>query len=231
MEKTSVFVKGHGNVTVRIIRKKCRNIYIRVKEGGIVQMTCPIGANAEQTQALLVERADWIGQALDKIGKMEGMLETGADGQEAVLFGKRYPVRYVQGTCEGVSLVDGVIVYTMPIFDQETAEKLFYDTFGDILLKYIQREREKWDREICDRYHIQRPKITIKKMKSRWGSCTPAKSHISMSLRLVHYPVACMQYVLLHEYAHFLVQNHGKEFYRVVERYMPQYQTYRKMLK
>jgi Predicted NADH:ubiquinone oxidoreductase, subunit RnfA len=38
-------------------------------------------------------------------------------------------------------------------------------------------------------------------MTSRWGSCTPARSHISMSVRLIHYPKECLDYVLLHEIA------------------------------
>ena len=60
-------------------------------------------------------------------------------------------------------------------------------------------------------------------MKSRWGVCFPNKHSITLSTRLIHYPVECFEYVLLHEYAHFLVPNHSKEFYEVIEKYMPDY--------
>ncbi|MGH8882313.1 MAG: M48 metallopeptidase family protein [Stackebrandtia sp.] len=54
---------------------------------------------------------------------------------------------------------------------------------------------------------------------SRWGSCTPDDKTIRLSSRLATMPGWVIDYVLLHELAHLIVPRHGKEFWRLVERY------------
>ena len=114
---------------------------------------------------------------------------------------------------------------------QERIEKTFYDYAARQLQAMILERRGEWDREICQKNHIPLPRITLKYMTSRWGSCTPASRHISISKRLIHYPVRCLDYVLLHEYAHLLVPNHSKAFYQVISEYMPDYKESVRMLR
>ena len=108
----------------------------------------------------------------------------------------------------------------------ETIENTFYHEANKYLLYLIQQEREFLDEHICKKNQKPLPRIRIKYMTSRWGSCTPAKSNISISARLIHFPHECFSYVLLHEYAHILVANHSKDFYAVVKTYMPDYKKY-----
>ena len=196
-----------------------------------MQISCPYGTSNRQIDQVLTERSEWIRGALVKVANMDDMIRTGSDGSSAILFGKKYPVRFESFGRNTVFFDDDEIVYKMLRYDRVEADKLFYERSGETLWKLIDCYRKQWDEKICDANGFDRPLIKIKDMKSRWGSCTPAKSRISMSVRLVHYPVECTQYVLLHEYVHFLVQNHGKEFYDLVERYMPQYNEYRKIMK
>lgn len=67
----------------------------------------------------------------------------------------------------------------------------------------------------------QRPVLKVRQMKTRWGVCVPAKRQITFSLRLAEKPRAAVEYVVLHEYAHFVRADHSPAFWAVVARYMP----------
>ena len=76
----------------------------------------------------------------------------------------------------------------------------------------------------------QRPVLKVRQMKTRWGVCVPAKREITFSLRLAEKPRAAVEYVVLHEYAHFVRADHSPAFWAVVARYMPDYKARRRLL-
>lgn len=76
----------------------------------------------------------------------------------------------------------------------------------------------------------QRPVLKVRQMKTRWGVCVPAKRQITFSLRLAGKPRAAVEYVVLHEYAHFVRADHSPAFWAVVARYMPDYKARRRLL-
>ncbi len=76
----------------------------------------------------------------------------------------------------------------------------------------------------------QRPVLKVRQMKTRWGVCVPAKRQITFSLRLAEKPRAAVEYVVLHEYAHFVRADHSPAFWAVVARYMPDYKAHRRLL-
>ncbi len=76
----------------------------------------------------------------------------------------------------------------------------------------------------------QRPVLKVRQMKTRWGVCVPAKRQITFSLRLAEKHRAAVEYVVLHEYAHFVRADHSPAFWAVVARYMPDYKARRRLL-
>ena len=76
----------------------------------------------------------------------------------------------------------------------------------------------------------QHPVLKVRQMKTRWGVCVPAKRQITFSLRLAEKPRAAVEYVVLHEYAHFVRADHSPAFWAVVARYMPDYKARRRLL-
>ena len=76
----------------------------------------------------------------------------------------------------------------------------------------------------------QRPVLKVRQMKTRWGVCVPAKRQITFSLRLAEKPRVAVEYVVLHEYAHFVRADHSPAFWAVVARYMPDYKARRRLL-
>ncbi len=73
-------------------------------------------------------------------------------------------------------------------------------------------------------------KITIKKIKYAWGSCS-SKKNITINLELIKYSEQAIRYVILHEFCHIKYMNHSKDFWNLVEKYMPDYKQVKKEFK
>lgn len=73
-------------------------------------------------------------------------------------------------------------------------------------------------------------KVSVRNMKSRWGSNSKQTKSIHYSIMLIHYSWDIIDSVIVHELAHIEVYNHSRKFYDVVYKYYPNYQLYRKKL-
>ena len=73
-------------------------------------------------------------------------------------------------------------------------------------------------------------KITLRQQKTRWGSCS-SKGNVNFNYQLYYMPQELMDYVIVHELSHRRHMNHSAEFWAEVEKYCPEYRTYRKQLK
>lgn len=80
------------------------------------------------------------------------------------------------------------------------------------------------------KYKIKEPGISLRAMKTRWGSCTPGKGTIRFNLMLVDKPQECVEYVVVHELAHLVHGNHSKDFWAVVEEILPDWKARKKRL-
>ena len=72
--------------------------------------------------------------------------------------------------------------------------------------------------------------VKITSAEKRYGSCN-SKNGICYSYRLMAYPEKAIDYVVIHELAHIRHKNHGREFYKLIEKYMPGYREAEKILK
>ncbi len=72
--------------------------------------------------------------------------------------------------------------------------------------------------------------ITITGARTRFGSCSP-KNRLSFSFRLMEYPTAAVEYVVVHELAHIRHKNHGPDFYKEIAAVLPDWQARRELLK
>lgn len=72
--------------------------------------------------------------------------------------------------------------------------------------------------------------ITITGARTRFGSCS-GKNRISFSFYLMRFPEEAVDYVVVHELCHILHHNHSKEFYKAIEKILPDYKEREKLLK
>lgn len=93
-------------------------------------------------------------------------------------------------------------------------------------------------KKICERVYpyyerlgVKYPQIRFRKMVSRWGSCNPSKGILTFNTNLMYAPRECVEYVVLHEFTHFLQANHSAAFYSELEKVCPCWKSCREKLK
>ena len=98
---------------------------------------------------------------------------------------------------------------------------VFENMVDDIYIKF----QERW------KARIPYPKVKLRYMTSRWGSCQPDRGKITLNSRLIDAPEGCLEYIVVHEFAHFIETNHSKAFWDVVEEFLPDWKKRRKLLR
>lgn len=105
---------------------------------------------------------------------------------------------------------------------QEKKELYTKEEFKEII--------EKNANELIQETGLRPNKITIKQIKYAWGSCS-SKKNITLNLELIKYSQQAIKYVILHELCHLKYMNHSKDFWNLVEKYMPNYKQIKKEFK
>ena len=134
---------------------------------------------------------------------------------------KKVPIYYIE------NLLKSKENWIMKKLNEETLktqkEKLYTDNeFEKIVLEYINKYSKLLD------VHLN--KIRIKQIKYAWGSCTSNKN-ITINYELIKYEENVIEYVIVHELCHLKYMNHSKSFWKLVEKYIPNYKELRKKLK
>ena len=73
--------------------------------------------------------------------------------------------------------------------------------------------------------------VKVRDATTRYGSCMPNKKNLYFSSRLIMLPEDKVDAIFVHELCHMKHKNHNKEFYDLVERYIPNYKEIDKWLK
>ncbi|MFV0551729.1 MAG: M48 family metallopeptidase [Anaerorhabdus sp.] len=215
---------------VEIERKKNKNMYLRVKSDNTLFITAHPSVPIEQIFSFIEAREDWILKTVKKVKERELQNRRGIQGPILYLFGEKKYVRYELAARSYVLLDDDIITFYLKEITDTEIEKTFVKFAKPMLMKILEIQRTRWDR-VIEMYHINKlPTIKIKSLTSKWGSCLVEKAEITMNLKLIHYPLQCIDYVLWHEYVHLVVPNHSKRFYDLVEYHMPEYKNAKKLL-
>lgn len=80
-----------------------------------------------------------------------------------------------------------------------------------------------------DRVGPLSPKLVIRRMEKRWGSCTEA-GVVTLNLRLMQVPKSCIDYVIVHELCHLVEHNHSRRFYALLQYVMVDWKNRRSRL-
>ena len=82
-----------------------------------------------------------------------------------------------------------------------------------------------------EKREVKRPEIKFRRMVSRWGSCHSQKGILSFNTNLMYAPIECIEYVVYHEFTHFLQPNHSNKFYDELAKVYPNWKECRNKLK
>ena len=117
---------------------------------------------------------------------------------------------------------------------REKNKRQIYEELNESQINDLKIQAKAYFEEKCACYakamNLKYGKLSITSAKTRFGSCSSKKS-ICFSYRLMLYPEKAREYVIVHELAHLLEMNQSARFYRIVEKYMPDYKDRKKLLK
>ena len=117
-------------------------------------------------------------------------------------------------------------------------EKYKSETTKEQRQYYTEDEVKELTLALCDKVYpyyqkrgVRYPEIKFRKMVSRWGSCHTKKGILTFSTNLMYAPAECIEYVVWHEFTHFLQPNHSSKFYDELAKVCPNWKECRKKLK
>lgn len=82
----------------------------------------------------------------------------------------------------------------------------------------------------ADRMELEVPRLSLRRMTSRWGTCNSVKRLVTLNLELGKRDPELLEYVIVHELAHLHEPNHSKRFYAVMDKYLPDWKSKRREL-
>lgn len=98
------------------------------------------------------------------------------------------------------------------------------------LREYLNFEKKNYIIKYEKIMRVKSEGFTIRKMKTRWGSCNVRTHHLNFNLALARVPRECLEYVVVHELTHLLEASHNAIFWNLMEYYLPGSKRLRKKL-
>lgn len=185
-------------------------------------LTAPLKMNEDIILQFLNSKQTWIWKQYQKermVVQKENVF---------LMFGKEYPIVQTWGYKRNAVLKEDGLYLT---FSKSLSIEAYKRRLSSIQKNYLSVYIESLRKEVEEKTKITGVQFHYRFMKSRFGSCMPKKKEIHLNLHLLALPEYCIQAVLYHEYAHFYVCNHSKEFYRVLNELCPFYKEAEKILK
>lgn len=211
------------SITYTFVEKQVKNINLRINQNGEIFVSANPYVPIEKVDAFVAEKISWI---LEKQKQMAHRQKAFNQTTHVAYLGKKYPIQVIEDQHCWVKLGDFFEIHCAnPQQIPQLIVQFEINQCKKILLPIV----EKYFQLMSQDYLLIFPKIKIRSMSSRWGSCIPLKHQITLNQKLIHYDIKFIEYVVLHELAHFIQPNHSKQFYHVIEKYMPDYKQASKL--
>lgn len=207
--------KGYN---LEIKYKNIRRLNAKIREG-VILVSAPYFTPLKTIEKFLDSN-------IDKIEKIINAQSFNNDNNIVHILGKKYDRILVLSDEEKVNIIDDKCY----IFYKKDYTIVLDNYYKQVVKEELEKVIEKY-KSIMDELDLNFNKLTIRKTKSRWGSCLASKRHISISSNLGKYPPLCLEYVFCHEIAHIKYQNHSKDFHNFIYSYFKYEKQARKELK
>ena len=159
-----------------------------------------------------------------------------------------YKIKYSKIKNIYIQIKDGKVIIKVPRSVSKKEIEKILEQKSEWIQKAVEKETKKQEKkpmytkeefkeiveknanELIKQTALVPNKITIKKIKYAWGSCSN-KKNITINLELIKYSEQAIRYVILHEFCHIKYMNHSRDFWNLVEKYMPDYKQVKKEFK
>ena len=224
------YIKVSG-LSVEIVRKSIKNLHLGgYPPNGRVRVAAPLSVSDDAIRLAVIGKLGWIRRQREKFEAQPRQSKREMVSGESHYFqGRRYRILVVYH--DGPTTVvlrnkTTMEIKVRPETGTEQRLKVIERWYREQLKAMIPPMLEKWqpllDIEVAD--------WGVKKMKTKWGSCSIDARRIWLNLELAKKPPQCLEYVLVHEMVHLMERHHNDRFTALMDRHLPHWRTYREEL-
>jgi predicted metal-dependent hydrolase len=224
----SSLIQVHG-IDVDLTRKPIKHINLRINAEGQVKVSAPIKCALPVIAHFLEEKKDWILAHQKRLLLKPKISQSDFSSGDLHLFlGKQYTLMvHEHSPQELIVLADDFLYCYLKASATHDKKRLLLQAWHRSQMKALVPDLlSKWEPIIG----VKANQWGIKVMKTRWGSCNTIKKRIWLNLSLIHYPLGCLEYVLVHELVHLLEASHNRRFYALMSEFMPDWKVYKALL-
>jgi predicted metal-dependent hydrolase len=215
-------------VRVTVVRKAIKNLHLGVyPPHGRVRVAAPLTVSEEAVRLAVVGKLGWIKRqrARFEAQPRQSRREL-VNGESHYFLGRRcrLQVHHRKGpswaALRGKTVID---LFVRPGATAEERDRILQRWYRAELKALVPPLLEKWQRALG----VQAVAWGIKKMKTKWGSCTIDARRLWINLELIKKPVRCLEYIAIHELMHLRERHHGNAFIKLMDKALPTWRTHR----
>lgn len=215
-------IKGR-ELEYELERKQVKNVNLRIRSDCTIYVSANNRVSDSIIEEFLQKKAGFILAAIDKYAEIQKYANINHEyvtGESFPYLGKDLRLIITEGKnnvdSDGVYITLTVVNANDTTLKQKLIKK-WYDEhcremFNEIIYKIY---------PIFQKYGVVMPKLVLRDMTSRWGSCQFKKGIITLNKKLIEMPIDTIEYVVMHEFVHFLHPNHSAKFYETLSTLMP----------
>ncbi len=231
MNNDAVVCEG-GIVPFSYCRSRRKTLGITIRPDKSVAVRAPLRTPLQDIRDFVSRQSAWVMKIWQRLDCQTPKPRQSYDRDAIFLFqGRECTLRIEYGATEAVSLHgDALVVRTPQQHDSAQLRGLINSWYREQALELFSKRAIECHRRM-QAESLPFPPIVIRSMKSRWGSYSCRTGRMSLNLSLIKVPLACLDYVIIHELCHIKVPNHGPHFWKLVGRYVPNHLELRKQLR
>jgi predicted metal-dependent hydrolase len=205
------------------MRKNVKNINLRIRSDCTVAVSANNAVPTSVIEEFLRKKTNYILTAIDTYRERAKYALTEHNymaGESFRYLGKELRLKLIQGKNSVTS--DGVYLYlTVPDVQNAGNKEMQITRWYDQQCRVLFLELIDELYPVFRKYGVPSPALALRNMTSRWGSCQPKRRMITLNKILIEAPRNCIEYVVMHEFIHFLHPNHSKKFYDLLSALVP----------
>ena len=221
-----------GDINVTVERKWIRSMRLAVyPPDGRVVLRMPMLMPESRAREFLTQKWSWICRARERVLSRPAKPERRyVSGETHYVFGSpcTLQLEYVTSGANSVRREgDTLVMRCRASASEANREALLYAWYREVLRAELDRLVAEW------LVRLDEAPITwsMRRMRSMWGNCRARTRRVVFSVELARVPMACVEYVVVHELTHLVVQNHGPAFRALMTRRLPEWQSLRRQLR
>jgi hypothetical protein len=208
---------------------------MRVYADGRVTLSVPLSWDRKDCEQHLLSREAKIHELLKSISytpMREEEIERYThleEGQSIRIWGVEHPIAHEvrENAKPDAELVDGTIVLTLP---ENHTDAVRQEALEQLLRRELAEKVEVYRAEAEQKLGVETSGWSIRRMRSRWGSCRWETRRISINLELALHDPSMLEMACIHETAHILAHDHGKKFQSTMDAALPGWREKQKKL-